>query len=136
MTRRNKIRVEIDPAPAEGLKFSFQFYDKSDKYCFSCWEKGKIREALLRLRDISEKRLGELFSSREVLHFYPVYWSQTIEKNGFPDEKANSLEPYHFSLLGVNGQKARVYGALARDTFYIVWFDFDHKIWPVIKKHT
>lgn len=48
----------------------------------------------------------------------------------------NLLEPFHFALLGVNGQLTRVFGAYSSGTFYIVWFDLDHMIWPSELKHT
>lgn len=77
-----------------------------------------------------------MIAQRGTYHFYPTDWQRTIEPRGFPDPRANALDPFHFALIGVNGQKARVYGALSGDTFFIVWFDLDHRIWPTFKKHT
>ena len=136
---KNKRNISIpDPIPPKEkrIKFSFRFYDISqNNYCISKWEQDKIAKALGRLQEISDKTYSELYRDKSTYHFHSVDWSQT-RKDGFPSNGANSLEPFQFTLLGVNGQKARVYGALSQNTFYIVWFDVDHKICPTLKKHT
>jgi len=134
---KNKKNITIPNhiLPATNLRFSFEFYDTScDKYCLSSWSKEQIAEALKRLKEICDKKFNELHGDR-VLGFKPVDWTQTIEKK-FPSTKANLLEAFHFSLIGINNQKARVYGAYGDNTFFIVWFDIDHKIWPTFKKNT
>ncbi len=118
------------------IKFSFEFYDSSCKYCLSKWGDKDVLSAIKRLKEINGKTLGELKDSRSTYHFHFVDWKNTQEKNGFPESRANQLEPYQFSLVGINNQKARVYGACAEGVFYIVWFDFEHEIWPSFKKHT
>ena len=115
------------------LAFSFEFYD-SKEYCLSEWEKEKIRLALVRLGEINSKTLGEIMQQRKTLHFYETDWAKTIKKNGFSRDVPG--EPYHFGLPGLNGQKARVYGSVSGSIFYVVWFDFDHEIWPTFKRHT
>jgi len=129
------------PAPTfpenKKLKFSFEFYDKSSAdYCLSGWNQKQIRDALLRLQDINTKTYNDLSRDRGIYHFGEVIWERTTKKLGFPNLALNNLPAFHFALLGVNGQKARVFGALSSDTFYIVWFDLNHEIWPVALKHT
>lgn len=127
------------PIPRElqgKIRFSFEFYDKSSKYCLSDWQKKDIATTLTRLSEMCEKTYGEIMQSAKVYHFHPVDWSKTQEPDGFPSPKAMALEPFQFSVVGVNNQKARVFGAYSSGTFYIVWFDFDHKIWPSFIKHT
>jgi hypothetical protein len=102
----------------------------------SGWDKEQIKESLGRLKDINQKNYNELWSNKAVLHFHPVIWEETTEKKGFPYKQANDMEAFQFSLLGINHQKARVYGAYSGDTFYIVWFDLNHEIWPTFKKWT
>jgi hypothetical protein len=123
-------------AKDEKLKFSFEFYDKTGKYCLSEFEKGQVQLVMERLQQMNEKTLPDLIRDKKTLHFHEVYWDETIEKKGFPCKWANLYDPFQFSLNGVNNQKARVYGAFAGGVFYIVWFDLEHKIWPSPKKHT
>ena len=136
----NKHNKNVLPSslPAnEKLRFSFEYYDKtSNNYCLSSWKEKQIRDALLRLQDICTKSFNDLTRERKVYHFAEVIWGKTIKKLGFPDNRVNQLSAFHFALLGVNGQKARVYGAYSMGTFYIVWFDLNHEIWPVELKHT
>jgi len=120
----------------EKLTFSFEFYDKSGKYCLSKFEKTDIPLTIERLQQLNEKTILEILRDKKVLHFHEVHWELTTEKKGFPFKKANEYDPFQFSLLGVNSQKARVYGAYGGGIFYIVWFDLEHQIWPSFKKHT
>ncbi len=134
MSKKN--RIPEPKIPNNKIKFSFEFYDTSCKYCLSNWGEGKIAAALGRLQDINSKTFDDLRRESVVYHFNSVDWSKTIERSGFPLAVANELEPFHFSLLGVNGQKARVFGAYSQGTFYIVWFDLNHVIWPTLLKNT
>lgn len=122
----------------ENLKFSFEFYDCSGKYCISDWKKEDIQKTLGCLGNINTKSFSELSRDRRVYHFFEVDWKRTIEKRGFPNPRINNLPPFHFALIGVNNQKARVYGAYSGQSrvFYIVWFDLEHKIWPTEKRNT
>ncbi len=121
----------------EKIHFSFEYYDTTkDKYCLSCWEKEQIKITLTRLKEINCKTLNELRSQRGVYHFGEVFWNETIEKLGFDNPLINSMETFHFALLGINNQRARVYGVYSSNIFYIVWFDLNHIIWPSYKKHT
>lgn len=136
--KRSPERALPGPAlPASKLQFSFEFYDTDrPEYCLSSWSQEQIRGTLVRLKDLSTKTLKEIVAQRKTYHFYETIWERTIEPQGFSDPRIKELDPFHFALLGVNGQKARVYGALANDTFYVVWFDLEHAIWPTFKKHT
>lgn len=119
------------------LSFSFEFFDTSTEcYCFSNGTPEQIKKAMARLRQLSEKTFSELLAEKKVLHLHPVDWDKTTKPEGFPDAKAMEMEAFQFALLGVNGQLTRVYGALSRDTFYIVWIDWNHEIWPTLKRHT
>jgi hypothetical protein len=123
--------VPASSLPKQRIKFSFRYYDTtSDRYCLSCWEREEIKRALGRLREIGEKTYSDMCADREVLHFHDVNWQQTSEPGGFPDSDTRSMSPFQFALLGINRQRARVFGALSGDTFYIVWFDKNHRVCP------
>lgn len=118
------------------ISFSFRFYDETTKdYCISEWNKDKIALSLKRLKEVNEKTYNEMIRDKRTLHFHEVIWSETKKPSGFPNQ-ANQLPSFQFELLGVNNGKARVYGALSNNIFHIVWFDFNHGIWPTFKKHT
>ncbi len=134
---RDKFFVpQLPDTSREKLKFSFEYYDTSNKYCLSSWTKEQIKGSLARLKDISSKSFNLLKQDSRTYHFNEVIWEKTIEKNGFPDQRTKNLAAFHFALLGVNGQLARIYGAYSQGTFYIVWFDLNHDIWPTPLKYT
>jgi hypothetical protein len=138
MGRKNKNNIPLrsHDLPKTNLKFSFEFYDIiQNKYCLSKWSEKDISTTLKRLKEVCEKNFQELFKDRSTYHFHSIDWTQTTER-GFPNTKIQNLEPFQFALLGVNNQKARVYGAYADNTFFIVWFDLNHEICPSFKKHT
>ena len=118
------------------LRFSFEYYDSTSKYCLSSCTGEQVKKTLSRLKDINSKTLNELRRERWVYHFNEVIWENTKEKGGFPDSRLSKLPAFHFALLGVNQQLARVFGAYSQDTFYIVWFDLNHKIYPSPLKNT
>lgn len=134
---KHKNRPSI-PAPKlpenEKIKFSFEFYDGS-KYCLSGWGIENIKKALMRLKEVCGVSFNDLRRGSSVYHFHEVDWLHTNEKRGFPNS-ANQLSPFQFAVLGVNNQKARVYGAYSSGTFCIVWFDFNHYITPSVLKNT
>lgn len=119
------------------IKFSFEYYDttRSD-YCISSWEEERIKKTLERLKEVNAKSFNELRKDRRVFHFEEIDWSKTTERGGFNNSNLVLLPAFHFALLGVNNQLARVYGAYSAGIFYIVWFDLEHKIWPSPLKNT
>ncbi len=120
------------------LLFSFKYYDEQDdkKYCLSNFDKEQVRATLERLREINKTTVNDLRQKRAFYHFHEVDWQSTTVKEGFTNISLRSLEPFQFSLKNVNGQKARIFGAMSQFTFYIVWFDLNHEIWPSFKRHT
>lgn len=133
---KNKNKKPIAEIPDSHIKFSFKFYDtKNQKYCISTWKSKEIALTLERLKDVSSKTFAEIIG-RNTYKFHRVKWEQTKHKDGFPDTEVNTLTPFQFALVGVNGQKARVFGAYAENIFYIVWFDLNHDIWSSPKKNT
>lgn len=137
--KRHKDRVkkaDIDWGSRK-LNFSFGFYEETHKeYTLQSWSKEQILMTILRFKQICSKTLNEMKQGRRTLHFHEVFWESTIEKKGFTNPTANLYHAFQFALLGVSEKGARVYGFLDTGTFYIVWFDLDHKIWPTFPKYT
>lgn len=134
---RTSKTVNVPQLPPQKIRFSFEHYDSDgDKYCLSKATQPQVKMALRRLKEISAMTHVEFRMQRTVFHAREVIWERTREPNGFPHDDLNHLEPFHFALLAVNGQKTRVFGAFDGETFYIVWFDLNHEIWPSALKHT
>ena len=120
------------------LLFSFKYYDEtnSQQFCLSKFSSDQVRIAMERLREVSAKTLNDVRQQRQFFHFHEVDWAQTTIKDGFGNRELQQLQSFQFSLANVNEQKTRVYGAMSETTFYVVWFDLNHQIWPSFKKHT
>jgi len=138
-------KKKADPLPVQrladlNLTFSFEYYDTSEDslFCLSEWGREDIKYTLSRLQDICKKTLFEMQQQRKVYHFTPTDWSKSMFPQGFPKpmDALNNLDPFHFAILGLNQQKARIFGAVSGSTFYVVWFDYDHDILPYQLKHT
>jgi len=130
-------KIPIPDIKDETIKFSFKYYDTdTNKYCISNWNTSDILRTLVRFQEINKKTYLDMYRDKFVYNFHPVDWAQTTKKDGFPTENANQIDPYQFSILGVNNGKARVFGCFANNIFYIVWFDYNHEIWPSPLKHT
>lgn len=130
-------KIETPKLPLLKLNFSFEYYATlDDKYCLSKFSSIQIKTAMSKLKEISAMTFEELQRNRAVLHFGAVVWEKTIKPDGFGINALKSIEAFHFALLGVNGQLCRVFGAYYQGTFYIVWFDLNHEIWPTKLKNT
>jgi hypothetical protein len=131
---KNKNNNRIPATSDVPISFSFRFYDGADrKYCISQWEKEKIALSLTRLKQINEKTYNEMAKDGVTMHFHQVDWAKTKKPKGFPNGAKEVGNPFQFELLGINSGKARVYGALNSAVFHIVWFDFNHEIWPTFR---
>jgi hypothetical protein len=132
-----KLQSPVSQSPAH-IRFSFQYYDAfDDKYCLSKGSPEQVREALVRLGEINRNTFSEMDQKKKFYNFHPILdWGETKEAGGFPYSELNSLTAFQFSLPKVNGGKARVFGAFSGETFYVVWFDLNHQIWPSYKKGT
>lgn len=136
--RTNATGIRIpNPAAPQKITFSFEYYDNSEnrKYCLSKWPEADLKLTMTRLKEVSELTHNEMCQRKHSLHFHPVNWSSCTE-SGFTTPVPAEMEPYQFSLVGINYSKARVFGAYYRNVFYVVWFDLEHKIWPTALKNT
>lgn len=117
---------------SQGISFSFKYYqDNHNK--FSCIKKEvSYWLALLdRLKALSSLTAQEFLASRSsTLRCHPIKWEKTSEKSGFgmPNEQQLVDTPYQFSLSA--NEHGRVHGFLINETFYIVWLDPDHLLYP------
>lgn len=114
------------------MYFSFKYIDKQSpiftlndgkmSYVFLCIE---------RLRIYSGMKVKELLAdtNNKSTRFHPINWSDTAYKNGFPIKNKELWENKSYQLeLGKNF--GRIHGFLINDTFYLVWIDPLHRLYP------
>jgi hypothetical protein len=123
------------PAPPDlrtvGLNFSFKHLDLDGNRAFSLdlCEDGYLRTLLERLRDISGKKIEE-FRRERSLGVHQIEWSRTSQPRGFAhlNQQLKGIPALEFRL-SVN-KHGRIHGFFIDETFFIVWLDPDHKLFP------
>lgn len=110
--------------PSE-LKVSVSLrYWHSGSQCLSDWQRGelsKLRKLIDKVQDLSATQVRTDPGLQWKLHKGPT-------ARGFARPTALSRD-IDLCELRVD-QKARVHGALVNDTFYLVWLDRSHAVFP------
>lgn len=129
------------PAPASGiqkqqvdaaLKFSFQYFDHTDtELCPPHFEGGYTQALMQRLRDLSSWTV-KAFTSRQdkAIRNHAHDWRRTSRPNGFGhlNEQFRAIPGWQFCISA--NEHGRVHGLIIDDTFYVIWLDRDHKLYP------
>ena len=123
----------VAPPADTGLRFSFKHVDfsKVGKFCVTQCEDGYIAKFLERLRDVSQLTVLEFRTNRSSsIRSHPIEFAQTSEKEGFSslNQQLRGSEAYQFELTA--NKHGRVHGFLVNDTFYVVWIDPKHLLFP------
>ncbi len=129
---------EIDVAKQraqEKLQFSFKFLnneheafnlgsiEKRERPICSEW----FVSLLLSLKEISNINRNELITQRQHYDAHGFEWGKLDYKFDFTDEFLDQVECMQFRL---SSSKGRVHGFVIGNTFYIVWLDPHHNLYP------
>lgn len=92
---------------------------------------GYTQTLMKRLRDLSSWTVSQ-FVGRvdQSVRNHKHDWSKTSRPNGFDhlNEHYKAYDGWQFSLT-VN-EHGRVHGVIIDDTFYVIWLDLDHQLYP------
>jgi hypothetical protein len=117
--------------PRPLLKFSFRFFDASDaEVCPPVFHDGYVQDLMDRLKALSAWTVQEFVASRSsATRIHPIEWRDTARPRGFAlPEQLSAYLSYQFAISA--NKRGRVHGLLIDDTFYVVWLDQDHKVYP------
>ncbi len=127
-------------SPKELLTFSFKDLDNTqpiyDPQSIESWNRDDLLKPFMeRLKELSRLTRDEATIQQQ---------PQIKIYGGFPPpDKTEFSHPQHVNenvewavIKKIKGQKGVVAGYLIESTFYIVFFDKDHKFWISEKKHT
>jgi hypothetical protein len=110
--------------------FSFKYYDHAHVDFSICTHTMEdVKKLFSRLRDYSRMLWREVIQHHGS-HHHEVHWRDTAYPNGFeniPVKIREGITPRQFALEGIY----RIFGFFDGTTFYIVWFDKDHKVYPI-----
>lgn len=110
------------------LRFSFLLYENHSKYCLSSFSQADVRRTLNWLKVLCNLSFDDLKSDRRKYKFNEIFWHRTNEPNGFSDKSLKDNEVYELVLFNVNNRRARLFGIPYGNTYYIVWFDYNHEV--------
>ncbi len=116
------------------LSFSFKYLDlehsKFDLPCPSA-KAGYLAEFFNRVKaysTLTAKELQNLTGKAGKCH--PLKWEETSEKQGFSqlDQQLQDILPWQISICA--NRFGRLHGFFIDSTFYVVWLDHDHRLYP------
>jgi hypothetical protein len=114
------------------LKFSFLHFDHSDEeMCPAEFTPQYTQSLMRRLRAISNRTVEKFERNYDgTIKNHAHDWSKTARPGGFGKLKGEfrDLEGWQFCLE--NRGHGRVHGVMAGDTFYVIWLDLHHGLYP------
>ena len=131
------------PAPRLGiatrpLRFSFKYLDTTHrKFAVTNCDVGFLRSLLAALRKFSDWRVEDFMEQNNREHRHIIDFAASSEKDGFvraPEINKDQLWHHEPWQLGIppdqRGSRWRIHGILLDDTFFIVWLDPKHALFP------
>jgi hypothetical protein len=116
----------------ELINFSFKYLDGThDKFIYTAHDSSYFCEIIDRIKSLSSTTKQELLSSRSsALRFHPIDWAETSVNVGFNFPRHEEIVdvPYQFAVSA--NESGRVHGFFILNTFYIVWLDKEHNLYP------
>lgn len=132
-----KIPVELNSQIRKGkidseLRFSFKLFDFSDpEFHPADARQNYLRTLIQRFKDLSGWTVKEFTGNyHKSVRNHTHDWSRTSRPRGFQhlNEQLRAYSGWQFQL-SVN-EHGRVHGIIIDDTFYVIWLDQDHKLYP------
>ena len=142
MPRSNEGRGIPEPRPDEiaskPLRFSFKHLDTThQKFAVTNCDVGFLRSLLAALRKFSDWVVGDFVDQNNNEHRHIIDFAATSETDGFvraPKINEDQLwqhDPWQFGIPTDDpSSRWRIHGILIDDTFFIVWLDPKHALFP------
>jgi len=124
-------KQQAEQKATELINFSFKYLDNQHhKFTYGSHNGGYFVEVINRIKEICKLTKLELLANRSAaLRAHPITWNSTSEERfGFPKEDEIVDTPYQFSIA--SNEHGRVHGFFIYNTFYVVWFDKNHQLYP------
>lgn len=127
--------VKDDPGKAN-IVFSFRFFDEqTDDFALQqCADKDQYLDVLIgRLRDVGTMTLHEFESNKsKAIRSGKINWDNASHDcfhrvpRAYQVDAMNQAREFNLSV----NEHGRVHGFLIGSTFYVVWLDPEHKLFP------
>lgn len=117
---------------SQALRFSFKYLDfNNPKFHYDDCADGYLQKILVRLRDIGGYTIKRFrYEQTASLRNHRISWDRSSEPQGFSclNEELRQEESWQFGVTA--NEHGRVHGFLIDETFYIVWLDPLHRLFP------
>ena len=124
--------IQKTKIPDHELRFSFKYFDSSDTELCPPIFRGNYTQTLMeRLKSLSCWTVQDFtMCPHKSLRNHIHNWEETSRPKGFHHlpEQLHALPGWQFQLTA--NEHGRVHGILIGHTFYVIWLDQDHKLYP------
>jgi hypothetical protein len=114
------------------LRFSFQLFHSQDtEICPPTFPDGYTQKLMERLCDLSTWTVRRFTGAQDKsLRNHQHEWERTSRKDGFShlNEHYSAYPGWQFCLSA--NKYGRVHGIIIDDTFYVIWLDQQHNLYP------
>ena len=116
---------------SDEIRFSYKYLDlKHDKFCVDCQNSEYFIKLIARFADVSRMTAKELRLPRNngSIRSHGIKWHEVSEDCfGIPNEDEIVTDPWQFSVS--SNEHGRVHGFIIGNTFFVRWFDPEHKLY-------
>ena len=128
-----KSSIKKSKSDDSSLSFSFRFFDASDEeVCPATFQDGYTRTLMLRLKALSEWTVQKFTERPEKnMRNHKIDWADTSRPGGFGRLKQEHRGTQAWQFGVDETSLGRVHGFFIGTTFYIIWLDHHHKLYPM-----
>jgi hypothetical protein len=114
------------------LTLSFKYFHQREPFLFAHGDEQYPTNLLERLRGVCQMTANDFRNAgNKALRCHQIDWQETSEPNGFDHinpQLASQIVPFQFSVSA--NLHGRVHGFWIEETFFIVWLDPTHALYP------
>lgn len=130
--KQNRVVSQKDIlAESDEIRFSYKYLElQHDKFCVDCQHTEYFIKLITRLVDVSRMTVTELRlpGNNKSIRSHCIKWHEVSEDCfGIPNEDEIVTEPWQFSVT--SNEHGRVHGFIIGNTFFVRWFDPEHKLY-------
>ena len=128
----SKVHNRTTLTDSESIRFSFKYLDFTNpKFrCDDCAD-GYLEKLLVRLKDVGGFTTKRFRCEQNLaLRNHRIGWDRSSEPQGFSclNEQLRPEESWQFGISA--NEHGRIHGFIIDETFYIVWLDPLHRLFP------
>lgn len=113
------------------LRFSFSYFTHDEQLSPTTFAESYLQKLLERLKSLSSWTLREFTGpTRQAIRNHRIALVDTYRPDGFTHlpQQTRDGDAWQFSISA--NEHGRVHGLLIGGTFYLVWLDCNHRLYP------